>query len=109
MGSPYLSLNETNGLLSDHVLRGPHRCSCGWEGDHATVHLLDVLNGQDVSVRARLVGLMPVGRWRSDVSDQCQHCEPERLYQTWSQEAGFSYDAEDEADAVVFVEATSVR
>lgn len=44
-----------------------------------------------------------VGYWRSDVSDQCQHCEPDRLYQRYSQDEGHYYDAEDEADRPVFI------
>lgn len=44
-----------------------------------------------------------VGYWRADVSDQCQHCEPDRLYQRWSKDKGMYYDAEDEDDLPVFV------
>ena len=30
-------------LHERHHIRSAHRCSCGWEGDNATVHIIDTL------------------------------------------------------------------
>lgn len=36
----WLTLDE---LMKTHDIIGPHRCLCGWEGDHPSTHIIDVL------------------------------------------------------------------
>lgn len=85
--------------LAERIAEAFHQWQYGDNGTEAT--RVEASNVAAAIMNA--LAFEQVGYWRTDVSDQCQHCEPDRLYQRWSQEPGFYYDPEDYADQPVYL------